>query len=201
MFVVLLAILVVVGLGIRWLARRARHDLVPGRRPMWVGLLAAIGVAALVAVFFVARDAYWGLRPTPTFESLADQPARSLSGTVAFLQGSENRSCVRLVAAAGQPNKKVACFRSQLSTLRWLSPTQLEVTSYGDAQHRGDRWRVIIDVTSGARRTVPKSEVPATEPPPADSTGPNGERVTSESKRGTLQVSLADQSGRRVVVR
>lgn len=198
-FVLVVGLALVVGVvaGMRWLVRRARRDAVPGRRRVWIGLLAIIGVAFGVLIFFVARDAYWGLRPTPKFELLGRQPDRSLTGTVAYISTGGNGKCVGLVAAAGRPTKQLACFESSPTTLQWVSPARLEVTHYSAAQNRDDRWRMIIDVRTGERESVPKSKIPADQPAVSAATGPNGERVDSSSSRGRLRVRLTDAAGTR----
>jgi len=67
----------------------------------------AIGGAVLVLVLVAAGIGVAlfssPLRPNPEFASLADAPDPSLSGTVAYFD--DESLCVRVVAAAGQPNR------------------------------------------------------------------------------------------------
>lgn len=71
-----------------------------------LALVAAITIGSFVTRWVVGAN--W--RP-PDFPSLAQQPDSSLQGTVAYF--ADQSRCVRVVAAAGQPEKDVLCVASR----------------------------------------------------------------------------------------
>ena len=178
-----------------------------------VGLLAAFSIVVAVGI----RIAHWQeSRPIPTFDSLAEHPDASLSGTVAYYDSQSG--CIQLVSATGQPSKQLWCLpKEEPSTwvkdgkpagpqLVWRDDGRLEVTMFRWASPAGEKtapelrpgWQKIIDARSGAVEDVPAADVPAspnttTEP----TTSPRGERVTSTSdpSTGEVQVDLTDASG------
>lgn len=158
-------------------------------------VVAVLGVVVLVGGFFIARDLWFGMKPTPEFAVLADQPDPSLLGTVAFIE-TPNTNCVDVIAASGTPTRQLACFDKTPQTLVWLPDGRLEVTSYGKIGRPEDRWRTIVDARTGTREDVPQANIP-NEAPPADGQGPSGERITSTSKNGRLRVTLTTTSGTR----
>ena len=184
------------------------------RSPIWPWIVGAAVVGVAVAGFFVVRDMVAYNRPNPVFPSLADNPDPSLQGTVAYYDIST--SCVRMVAAAGQPSRDVLClsedetFNPNQDTfgplLAWLTDGRLQVTMlwWGERQPESAAspgWQQIVDVTTGAVEEVPEAEVPdtlpgTTEPAP----GPNGERIEVTSGGGHVEIVLTDATGSRTLL-
>lgn len=193
----------------------------PRRRRRWVWI--AVGaLAGAVALFLVVTGLSLAIyhsqeaRPVPVFPSLAEHPDPSLSGTVAYYDAQS--SCIRIVAAAGQPSKQVWCLPAEGPAtwmklgkpagpqLVWRDNGQLEVTMFrwtpGPSQKTAPElrrgWQKIIDVRTGKVTDVPAAVTPsspnlATEP----TTSPHGDRIvtTSDPSTGKATVVLADASG------
>jgi hypothetical protein len=159
-------------------------------------ILTVVGLAVVVGGFFLGRDLWWSLRPTPNFASLVDNPDASLRGTVAYLQPYPDDDCIYVVAASGGPSEKVACVGHPGSDLVWLPDGRLQATGYGNAQEP-ERWRMIVNIETRAIENVPSAEIPPQAEPRTDAVGPNGEIVTSSSRRGRLTVTLTTDQGTR----
>lgn len=161
-------------------------------------VLAIVVTLVVVGAFFVGREVWWGLRPTPEFDSMVSDPDPSLVGTVAF-QGSGADGCVSVVAAAGGEPHQVTCVEGFKGggSLRWLPDGRLQYTHHPDPHIGGAASSVIIDVVTGDTVEVPDDEVP----PPSETDefepGPNGEIVETSSSRGELTLSLTDDQGTR----
>ncbi len=198
----------------------------PSRRKrwMWVGVLSVIGLAAAlvatVAISFVVFHAKEG-RPLPTFPSLAEQPDRSLQGTVAYY--ASGTRCVRIVAAAGQPSKDVLCL-PQESTQTWLTQGKpagpqlvwrddgrLEVTMFrwlpSTAAPKSPPpltpgWQKIVDVRTGTVEDVPAAKLPSAPNMTTQPTvGPSGRvSFTSDGATGRVTVTLTDANGSRTLL-
>ena len=79
-----------------------------------VGVIIALAVVVVIAVgTFVVQWVISANWKRPDFASLAQQPDSSLQGTVAYFAGQSR--CVRVVAAAGQPDKDVLCVGDQVT--------------------------------------------------------------------------------------
>jgi hypothetical protein len=158
----------------------------------------------------------------PDFPSLAQQPDSSLQGTVAYF--ADQSRCVRVVAAAGQPEKEVLCVGDQVASksgtptkemgpqLVWLPDGRLEVTMFRLAPADSPSttttelplvagWQKIIDVRTGQVQDVPAADVPA-EPAqtPYPVVSPDGERVSAISESGQTEVQLDNGSGPRTLL-
>lgn len=195
----------------------------PVRRRRWSWV---VGAVAMVVVGFAAWIAFNVFvdesRPVPPFPSLADQPDRSLQGTVAY---TDSNGCVRLVAAAGTPSKEVYCLPPEDTSkapqvgkevgpqLVWLPDGRLEITMFrmNPSSMEGSKtapeliagWQKILDVRTGKLEDVPTSEVPSepnltTEP----TVSPDGQRVTATSDQmtGKVKVVLSDDTGSRTLL-
>ena len=185
------------------------------RRPIWPYVVGAIVVGVAVVGFFLVRGNVNGYnRPNPVFSSLADNPDPSLEGTVAYYDVTT--SCVRIVAAAGQPSRDVLClshdetFNPNKDTfgplLAWLPDGRLEVTMFwwGERQPESAAtpgWQKIVDVATGAVEEVPQAEVPDTLPEATGpAPGPNGEQIEVTSDGGRVEIVLADAAGSRTLL-
>lgn len=182
-----------------------------------LALVAAITIGSFVTRWVVGAN--W--RP-PDFPSLAQQPDSSLQGTVAYF--ADQSRCVRVVAAAGQPEKDVLCVGEQVTSksgpptkemgpqLVWLPDGRLEVTMFEMAPvdpastvtpglHLLAGWQKIIEVRTGQVQDVPAADVPA-EPAeiPYPVVSPSGERVSTISGSGQTEVVLDDASGPRTLL-
>ena len=170
--------------------------------------LAAAGIGiALVSQLF---------RPDPEFASLADAPDPSLSGTVAYFD--DESLCVRVVAAAGQPNREAYCLEDQAPSaaekegkdvgvdIAWLPDDRLQLTLYRmvndpEAVLFAPAWRRIVDITTGEIEEVPLAEF-ADETPARTcvTTSPTGERIVTDSDSGHAVVTLITDSGERTLL-
>ncbi|MCU0267748.1 MAG: hypothetical protein MUF83_03775, partial [Acidimicrobiales bacterium] len=173
-----------------------------GHRARNVSVLAVVVVLVLVGGFFVSRDAWWGLRPTPDFPSLIETPDPTLQGTVASLRPYPDDHCIRLTSASGGASQELTCLGEDArgGELQWLADGRLQVTGYGDAQHPDDIWRKVIDPRTGDVQEVPKAEIPPRQPAPESVPGPGGEVVTTTSARGTLTMTLTTDEGTRTLL-
>lgn len=168
------------------------------RQPL---LFAVIVVALVVGGFLLGRGLWWSLRPAPEFPSLADAPDPELRGTVAFLKPYPNE-CIYLVAASGSPEEEVTCIDGGPGDLAWLPDGRLQSTRYKGGEGTAPTASWIIDVETGAVDEIPEGEIPplpSTEP--TDSTGPDGEVVTSESTQGTLTMTMTTSDGTRTLLK
>lgn len=171
-------------------------------------VVAAVGIAvALVSSLF---------RPDPDFTSLALVPDPSLSGTVAYFD--DESLCVRVVAAAGQPNREAYCLEDQTPSaaakegkdvgvdIEWLPDDRLQLTLYRMAAQEGPpvftpEWRRIVDVTTGEVEEVPLADVTGETPArTCVTTSPAGERIVTESDGGHAVVTLITASGERTLL-
>lgn len=193
----------------------------PGHRPpTWVWILLALSVAVVagLAVLTVAvvRDLTTG---TPAFPSLAQSPDPSLHGTVAYTDGA---NCVRIRAAAGQPDRQVTCLPQDTvavvealgkqagTALAWRDDGRLEVTvlrmPWIEGGQDGKRpggdlvvaSQLLVDTRTGEVEQVPDAELPTT--PPAGTrptTSPSGDTVahTSDPESGRVTVTLTSSTG------
>ena len=167
---------------------------------------AAIGIALVSSLF----------RPDPEFASLADAPDPSLSGTVAYFD--DESLCVRVVAAAGLPNREAYCLEDQTPStaekegkdvgvdIAWLPDDRLQLTLYrmvNDPEQVlfAPAWRRIVDIRTGAVEEVPLAEF-AGETPARDcvTTSPTDERIVTESEDGHAVVTLVTDSGERTLL-
>ena len=174
-------------------------------------VIAVIAAVALVVGFLTFRSL---TRPVPQFASLAEQPDRSLQGTVAYF--ADQVRCVKIVAAAGGPAKTVFHLpemdvqqavkqgKEIGPQLVWLPGGRLQVTMFRmtppskpgavPAFHRG--WQKIIDVRTGKVEDVPAADIPSqpnrqTHP----MVSPTGQRISWTSDSGRVKVTLTDRNG------
>ena len=171
-------------------------------------VVAAAGVGiALVSQFF---------RPDPEFASLSDTPDPSLSGTVAYFD--DESLCVRVVAAAGQPNREAYCLEDQAPAtgekegkdvgvdISWLPDDRLQLTLYRmvndpEAVLFAPAWRRIVDITTGEIEEVPLADFAGETPArTCVTTSPTGERLVTESDSGHATVTLVTDSGERTLL-
>lgn len=167
---------------------------------------AGIGIALVSSLF----------RPDPEFASLADAPDPSLSGTVAYFD--DESLCVRVVAAAGLPNREAYCLEDQTPStaekegkdvgvdIAWLPDDRLQLTLYrmvNDPEQVlfAPAWRRIVDIRTGAVEEVALAEF-AGETPARDcvTTSPTDERIVTESEDGHAVVTLVTDSGERTLL-
>lgn len=202
----------------------------PARRARWA-LTAAVAIGAVLVVLLitvivqVATADRWA---PPEFGSLAAQPDPTLQGTVAYVAAGPR--CVRVVAAAGQPEKDLLCVGDQVSTpsagtgtagatsptkemgpqLRWRPDGRLEVTMFRMADPGASPsselqlaagWQKVIDVATGEIQDVPPGDVPA-EPAevPAPTVNAAGERVDTVTADGRTSVLLDSGAGARTLL-
>lgn len=176
------------------------------------GVLILVVAAAGIGIAMVSQL----FRPDPEFASLADTPDPSLSGTVAYFD--DESLCVRVVAAAGQPNREAYCLEDQTPSsaekegknigvdIAWLPDDRLELTLYRmvndpEAVLFAPAWRRIVDITTGEVEDVPLADF-AGEAPTRDcvTTSPTGERIVTESDSGHAVVRLITDSGERTLL-
>lgn len=202
----------------------------PRRRTRWV-LGAAVAIAAVLAVVLitvvvqVVTASRW---TPPEFGSLAAQPDPTLQGTVAYFAAGPR--CVRVVAAAGQPEKDVLCVGDQVTTtggdkgapgatfptkemgpqLIWRPDGRLEVTMFlladpganpSSGLQLAPGWQKVIDVTTGEVQDVPPADLPS-EPAllPAPTVNAAGERVDTVNADGQTAVVLDAGAGARTLL-
>lgn len=192
-----------------------------GRRWPWV-----VGAVAILGVGFAGWIAFNVFvdetRPVPAFPSLADQPDRSLQGTVAY---TDRNGCVRLVAAAGTPSEEVYCLPPEDMSkapqvgkevgpqLVWLPDGRLEITVFrmNPSWMAGSKtapeliagWQKILDVRTGEVEDVSASEVPSEPDSTTEPTvSPDGQQVTATSDQmtGKVKVVLSDDAGSRTLL-
>jgi len=182
-------------------------------RPIWPYVVGAVVVVVAAAGFFVVRGINAYNKPNPVFPSLADNPDPSLQGTVAYYDVMT--SCVRIVAAGGQPSKDVLCITEEEAyhptqdaygpLLAWLPDGRLQVTMllWGERQAEAEAagwWQKIVDVTTGAVEEVPAAEVPNTLPEATAPAGLNGEQIEVTSEGGSVEIVLLDAAGSRTLL-
>ena len=183
-------------------------------KPLWPYIVGAVVVALAVVGFFVVREIAAYNKPNPVFPSLADNPDPTLQGTVAYYDVMT--SCVRIVAAGGQPSKDVLCITEEEAyhptqdaygpLLAWLPDGRLQVTMllWGERQAEAEAagwWQKIVDVTTGAVEEVPAAEVPNTLPETTEpAPGPNGEQIEVTSEGGRVEIVLLDAAGSRTLL-
>jgi len=182
-------------------------------RPIWPYVVVAAVVVVAVAGFFVVRGINAYNKPNPVFPSLADNPDPSLRGTVAYYDVMT--SCIRVVAAAGQPSQDVLCLTEDEAyhptqdaygpLLAWLPDGRLQVTMllWGERQAEAEAagwWQEIVDANTGAVQEVPATEVPSTLPEATALAGPNGEQIEVSSTGGRVEIVLIDAAGSRTLL-
>ena len=180
----------------------------------------AIAGGVLVAVLAVIGGALVVLttlfRPDPDFVSLALVPDPTLSGTVAYFD--DESLCVRVVAAAGQPNREVYCLDSQQPSeaekegkdvgvdIEWLSDDRLQLTGYRMRVSEPPpmfeaAWRRIIDIDTGEIENVPLANFAGDVPQrPCVTTRPSGQTLTTRSEDGRAVVTLSNGGEDRVLL-
>ena len=167
---------------------------------------AGAGIAVVSSLF----------RPDPEFMSLALVPDPSLSGTVAYFD--DESLCVRVVAAAGQPNREAYCLEDQAPSaaekegkdvgvdIAWLPDDRLQLTLYRMANDPDEvlfapAWRRVVDITTGEIEEIPLADF-AGETPGGTcvTTSPEGERIVTESDGGHAVVTLVTDTGERTLL-
>ena len=174
-------------------------------------LLVLLAAAGAGAVIFSSL-----FRPDPEFVSLALVPDPSLSGTVAYFD--DESLCVRVVAAAGQPNREAYCLEDQEPSaaekegkdvgvdIEWLTDDRLQHTLYRMIAASGApvfeaAWRRIVDIRTGKVEEVPYAEIAGVVPEHACvTTSPAGERIVTESDSGHAVVTLVTPAGERTLL-
>ena len=156
-------------------------------------LLAVIFVPVSFAVFMVARNIWWELRPFPDFPSLAKEPDSELVGTVVFFDSFPD-NCVHVVPASGGQPRKVTCIQGELTA--WLPDGRVQVTSYGNRDKVSDDKRVIVDIRTGSVVPSDSSSIPRWSDV-YEVLGPEGERLRTVSRRGRLTLFMKDANGER----
>ena len=180
----------------------------------------ALGAGALLIVL-AAAGAGAGIfsslfRPDPEFVSLALVPDPSLSGTVAYFD--DESLCVRVVAAAGQPNREAYCLEDQAPSaaekegkdvgvdIEWLPDDRLQLTLYrmiapSGAPEFETAWRRIVDIRTGeVEEVLPADFVDDVPDHPCVTTNPVGERIVTESDSGHVVVTLVTSAGERTLL-
>lgn len=156
------------------------------------------------------------LPPDPQFTSLADAPDPSLSGTVAYFD--DESLCVRVVAAAGQPDREAYCLEDQPVAaaqqegkdvgvdIAWLPDDRLQLTLYRMAAQEGPpvftpAWRRMVDIRTGTVEEVDPAEFAGQVPTrTCVTTSPAGDRIVTESDSGHAVVTLVTASGERTLL-
>lgn len=186
-----------------------------GRIGWWIaGIVGAVVLLSLVGV--VAITLFAQSRPDPEFPSLALSPDPSLTGTVAYFD--DESSCIRVVAAAGQPNRRVYCISGQQPAdaekqgkdigidMQWLADNRLQLTMYRMTAQPPDpvftpAWRRIVDIQSGAVEEVPPADFAGAVPDrECVTTSPSGERIVAESSDGHATITLVDGDAERTLL-
>ncbi len=135
-----------------------------------------------------------------------------MHGTVAYFD--DPTSCVRIVAAAGQPSRDVLCLEDQDPTeaatlgklvgpeLAWRDDGRLAITMFRLTDPPGPDfrpgWQKLVDVATGQTTDVPTAEVPSKAITALGPTvAPDGRRITVESDPATghIQIDLTDPDG------
>lgn len=176
------------------------------------GVLVVVFAAVGAGVFVVSTF----LRPDPEFVSLALVPDPALSGTVAYFD--DESLCVRVVAAAGQPNREVYCLDDQAPSaaekegkdvgvdIAWLPDDRLQLTLYRMAAQAGapvfePAWRRLVDIRTGDIEEVPSADFAGDVPVQSCvTTSPTGERIVTESDSGHAVVTLVSAQGERTLL-
>ena len=183
---------------------QSQGDAIPGgktKRP-WVIVVVVVGIVAVIGLAALVWTAVRSATSVPSFPALADNPDRSLGGTVAYTDWGIN-PCVHVIAIAGAPSKQLACFDRKTegwpSELVWLPDGRLQVTQ-NDGTVNPDiaKWRKIYNVRTGAVENVPATRVPDKSVPVKPVTvNPDGARLTSTSMDGNVEVVLTETGGQR----
>lgn len=197
-------------------ATSARPPDTPARRHRrhWIAWVIASFVAAVAVVIALFVIFVGGLgHSQPKFPSLATTPDPSLHGTVAYFG---TNSCVRVVAASGQPAKDVLCIKpGTLSApqagskligpqLVWRSDGRLEVTMFSMTAAKAQAptysagWQQVVDVRTGTVVQTPSADLPnswntTTRP----TTNPSGQRLSIYNSSGTgkIKITLTEADG------
>lgn len=188
------------------------------RSRRWWPWAIAGGVAVIVLAGVVGGvvSALSFMRPDPEFTSLALVPDPTLTGTVAYFD--DESLCVRVVAAAGQPDREVYCLDRQAPSsaekvgkdvgvdLEWLPDDRLQMTLYRMSTQTpspefSPAWRRIVDLTTGEVEELPAADFAADVPNHSCvTTSPAGERIVTESEDGHAVVRLVTTSGERTLL-
>ncbi len=184
-------------------------------RPLAV-LLVSVAVAVVVVLVLVAvqlfQAASWR---KPDFPSLAANPDPSLHGTVAYLSDATN--CVRVVAAAGRPDKELYCLpepdmdvAKQLGKelgpqLVWRDDGRLEITMFRMTDPPGPSfnpgWQRIVDVRTGEVEDVPAADVPsAANRQTHPMVNADGQELELTSADGDVELTRVDETGSRTLL-
>lgn len=197
--------------------RRSDH------RGVWVVLAVVAALFAAVALVVALGGRLFhdgGHRAVPAFPSLAANPDPSLHGTVAYF--AADSSCIRLVAAAGQPSRELWCLPKESTStwvklgkpvgpqLVWRPDGRLEVTMFRmlgkgskTAPALGPGWQKLIDVRTGAVESVPAAQLPSVPDTTSQpTTSPTGQTVayTFDQSSGRVRVTLSDSTGTRTLL-
>jgi hypothetical protein len=191
-----IVVLLLAAVMFRGVIRRIRWAEHSGQRQTWVSILVLLLAGLGVGGFFLGRELWNALKPTPDFTWLAEQPDDSLVGTVAFIATRGDGVCVDVISASGRNRKEAACFSAVPGYLEWQDDRRLRVLSFGPLERPQDRWGRVVDVVTGEVTDVPQAEVPEAGPV-VDFKGPLGEVITSDSSGGRLHIDLtADRKTR-----
>lgn len=115
-------------------------------RRVAVAVTSAVAVVAVVVGVIVTV----GRVPLPPMPSLAADPDPSIPGTVAFLHGDGDRSCLSLVAAGGGEPLDLRCGSWQPDALAWTTDGRLAVSSWDPAPVGAEaRTVTVIDPVTG----------------------------------------------------
>lgn len=184
-----------------------------GDKRVWPIALTLVVVGAAVLGFVVVRSLRDWAKPNPEFPSLAVTPDPSLQGTVAYYDII--RSCVRIVAASGQPGRDVLCLTAEETfhpdhdtfgpLLAWMPDGRLAVTMFwwGETQAESEAlpgWQKIVDVVTGAVEETPAADLPEALPSAGQVPGPDGERIEVTSGGGRVEIVLVDGNETRTLL-
>ena len=178
-------------------------------------IIVAAAIVTAVAVIVVAA-LVGSSRQVPAFPSLAGAPNRTLQGTVAYY--ADATSCVKVVAASGEPSRNVLCIPGQDPAeaeelgklvgpqLVWRPDGRLEVTMFRLTDPPGPSfspgWQKVVDVRTGAVQEVPSQQLPSqpnlgTQP----TVSPDGRRITTTSDDdGRVEIVLHEGDRSRVLL-
>lgn len=177
------------------------------QRPIWPFVVGALVIALLVGGFFLVRDLVAFGRPVPDFESLADDPDRSLHGTVAYFAMDETEKtqvesgCVQVVAAAGTPSREVLCITRQDHEvgpqLAFLPDGRLAVTMFSRPPDEPlvAAWQKIVDVRTGETEDIPAPQLPEAPFGQGATVTPTGEQISTDLQANTARLALTDADG------